>query len=289
MRVNETKEPRQAKLWLCAIMVVVSILCITLWDREGPSGPLHKTRNTVQTMTTPLARVGNFFTSPIRRWTADVNAGVISEEDAKTLYRQNTELRQQVIDLEEKLLEYQNLEMLFSAQQNPDYQGVPARVIGIPVNAWDQVITIDKGTNVNFDIGMPVVGPNGLLGQIIEVGSNYSKVRLITDRRGGVACMLQRTRDKGVVTGSLNGALTLEFVANEAEVERGDVVITSGEGGIYPPGIVVGEVIDAITSISSLYQTFRITPANNPRTIEIVLVLTNTSPYVETAELGVAR
>jgi len=270
-------------------MVVVAIICITLWDREGPSGPLHKTRSTVQTVTTPLARVGNFFTSPVRRWTAEVNAGVISEEDAKTLYKQNTELRQQVIDLEEKLLEYQNLELLFQAQKNPDYKGVPARVIGIPANAWDQVITINKGTKDGFDVSMPVVGPHGLLGQIVEVGPNYSKVRLITDRRSGVACMLQRSRTLGIATGSLSGTLTLEFVANEAEVEPGDVVITSGLGGIYPEGLVVGEVQDAITGVSNLYQIINVTPANNPRIVEDVMVLTNTSPFVETAELGISR
>ena len=286
MKVHETKEPRSAKLWLAAVMVVLSILCITLWDREGSTGPLHQTRIAVQTMTTPLARVGNFFTTPIRRWTADVNAGTISQEDARTLYKQNEELREQVLILEEKLLEYQNLDDLMAAQQNPSFGGIRARVIGIPVNAWDQVITINKGTSDGFDISMPVVGTHGLLGQIIEVGPNFSKVRLTTDRRSGVACMLQRTRTPGIATGSLSGTLTLEFVANKVEVEPGDVVITSGLGGIYPQGLVVGEVLDAITGISSLYQTIRVTPANDPRIVEEVLVLTNTAPFVETAELG---
>ncbi|MCL2819102.1 MAG: rod shape-determining protein MreC, partial [Actinomycetia bacterium] len=152
--------------------------------------------------------------------------------------------------------------------------------------AWDQVITINKGTSDGFDISMPVVGTHGLLGQIIEVGPNFSKVRLTTDRRSGVACMLQRTRTPGIATGSLSGTLTLEFVANKVEVEPGDVVITSGLGGIYPQGLVVGEVLDAITGISSLYQTIRVTPANDPRIVEEVLVLTNTAPFVETAELG---
>jgi len=289
MKVHETRELRSAKLWLLAIMVVLSILCITLWDREGPSGPLHKTRTAVQTMTTPLARVGNFFTAPVRRWTAEVNVGTISEEDAKTLYKQNEELRQQVLDLEERLLQYEQYEQLLEAQTNPKFKGVTARLIGIPVNAWDQVITIDKGASDGIDISMPVVGPNGLLGQITEVGRNFSKVRLITDRRSGVACKLQRIRTPGIVTGSFSGTLTLEFVANEAEVAPGDIVVTSGMGGIYPEGLVVGEVLDIILGESSLYQTIWVTPANDPRTIEQVMVLTNTAPYVETAELGGAR
>ncbi|MCL2491141.1 MAG: rod shape-determining protein MreC [Coriobacteriia bacterium] len=286
MRVHETKEPRSAQLWLAAVMIVLSILCITVWDREGPNGPLHSIRSGVQALSTPLARVGNFLTSPIRQWTAEVNVGNISQEDARTLYRQNEELRQQVLVLEERLLQFQNLEKLMEAQQNADYNGVSARVIGIPANAWDQVITINKGSNADFEVSMPVVGPQGLLGQIIEVGPNFSKVRLTTDRRSGVACMLQRTRTPGIATGSLSGTLTLEFVANEVEVEPGDVVITSGLGGIYPEGLKVGEVLDAITGISSLYQTIRVTPSNDPRVVEEVMVLTNTTPFVETAEIG---
>jgi rod shape-determining protein MreC len=136
---------------------------------------------------------------------------------------------------------------------------------------------------------MPVVGPNGLLGQIDSVGSNFSKVRLITDIDSGVACMLQRTRTPGIATGSLSGTLTLEFIANEAEISPGDVVVTSGMGGIYPAGLVVGEVLDAILGVSSLYQTIRVTPANDARTVEQVMVLTNTSPYVPTAGLGDPR
>ena len=289
MKVHETKEPRSAKLWLAATMVVLAILCITLWDREGPNGPLHVTRVMVQTVTTPLARVGNFFTSPIRQWTADVNVGTISEEDARTLYKQNEELRQQVLILEERLLQLQDFEALLKAQKNDDFGGVQARVIGIPGNAWDQVITINRGTNSGFAVSMPVVGPHGLIGQIVEVGPNYAKVRLITDRRSGVACMLQRTRTPGIATGSLSGTLTLEFVANEVEVVPGDVVVTSGLGGIYPEGLRVGEVLDAITGVSSLYQTIRVTPANDYRVVETVMVLTNTAPFVETAEIGAVR
>ena len=289
MKVHETREPRSAKLWLAALMVVLAILSITLWQREGPSGPLHMLRVGIQTVTTPLARVGNFFTSPIRQWTADVNVGNISQEDARTLYKQNEELRQQVLILEEKLIELQDFKDLLDAQVNPDFGGVQARVIGIPVNAWDQVITINKGTGDGLAISMPVVGTQGLLGQITEIGPNFAKVRLITDRRSGVACMLQRTRTPGIATGSLSGTLTLEFVANEVEVQPGDVVITSGLGGIYPEGLIVGEVLDAILGVSSLYQTIRVTPANDPRLVETVLVLTNTAPFVETAQLGASK
>jgi len=289
MKVHETKEPRSAKLWLAAVMVVLSILSITLWSREGNSGPLHVTRVAVQTLTTPLGRVGNFFTSPIRQWTAGVDVGNISQEDARTLYKQNEELRQQVLELEEQLLALQDFKDLLEAQTKPDFKGVQARVIGIPVNAWDQVITIDKGTNAGFEVSMPVVAAHGLLGQIVEVGPNFAKVRLTTDRRSGVACMLQRTRTPGIATGSLSGMLTLEFVANEVEVQPGDVVITSGLGGIYPEGLMVGEVLDAIIGVSSLYQTIRVTPANDARIVETVMVLTNTAPFVETAEIGVVK
>ena len=286
MKVQSAKEPREAKLWILAVMVVLAVLIITVWFREGDAGPLHRLRTGIHTVSSPLGSIGNLVTSPIRSWAVDVSDTSISQEDAKTLQRQNVELRAQIVALEEKLHRFENYEQLLAAQHNPEFDQVEARVIGIPVNAWEQVISINKGTREGIEVSMPVVGPKGLLGQIIEVGPNFSKVRLLNDRRSGVACMLQRTRTPGIATGSLSGMLTLEFVANEAEILPGDVVITSGMGGIYPAGLVVGEVLDALTGVSSLYQTIRVVPANNANALSTVFVLTNTAPFVETAILG---
>ncbi|MCL2024224.1 MAG: rod shape-determining protein MreC [Coriobacteriia bacterium] len=286
MKVQPTKEPREAKLWIAAVMVVLAILVMTVWFREGERGPLHQLRTGIQTVASPIGSIGNLVTSPVRSWAVDVSDVSISQEDARTLQRQNVELRAKVVELEEQLLRFETLEQLTAAQQNPEFEGVEAQVIGIPVNAWEQVITLNKGTREGIAISMPVVGPKGLLGQVVEVGPNFSKVLLITDRRSGVACMLQRTRTPGIGTGSLSGTLTLEFVANEAEVVPGDVVITSGMGGIYPAGLVVGEVLDALTGVSSLYQTIRVVPAHNINALSTVSILTNTAPFVETAPIG---
>jgi len=286
MKVQSAKEPREAKLWILAVMVVLAVLIITVWFREGDTGPLHQLRVGVQTVASPLGSVGNLVTSPVRNWAVDASDTSISQEDAKTLQRQNVDLRAKIVELEEKLLRFENYEQLLAARHNPELDYVEARVIGIPVSKWEQAITINVGTREGVEISMPVLGPKGLLGQVVEVGPNFSKVILLTDRRSGVACMLQRTRTPGIATGSLSGTLTLEFVANEAEILPGDVVITSGMGGIYPAGLVVGEVLDALTGVSSLYQTIRVVPANNPATLSTVFVLNNTAPFVETAVLG---
>ena len=83
---------------------------------------------------------------------------------------------------------------------------------------------------------MPVTAAQGLVGQVVEVAPNASKVRLITDRRSGVAAFVQRTRAAGIVQGSLEGALSLDFVDRKFKTQHGDVVVTSGIGGIYPEG-----------------------------------------------------
>ncbi len=123
---------------------------------------------------------------------------------------------------------------------------------------------------------MPVVGPLGLLGQTVAAASDSAKVRLITDQRSGVAAMVQRTRAPGIVRGSIEGDLTLDFVGNNQKVRVGDVVITSGIGGVYPKGIVVGEVVSAEKDAAGLYQKIEVTPASDLTGLEEVLVLTGT-------------
>lgn len=128
---------------------------------------------------------------------------------------------------------------------------------------------------------MPVLGPLGLLGQTVEVSKSSAKVRLITDPRSGVASMIQATRVEGIVNGSIDGHLSLDFVSRDATVTAGDVVITSGLGGVFPKGIIIGEVLEAVSTSGGLQQEIRVTPASDPSALEEVLVLVGRAPSAD--------
>ena len=121
---------------------------------------------------------------------------------------------------------------------------------------------------------MGVMSSCGLYGQVESVSSGTSVVRLITDADSSVSAMIQGTRSTGIITGSYDGTLVMEYVDAESSVGEGDIVITSGAGGTYPRGIVVGTVASVEKDSSKMYHRIIVTPISSIRNCEEVLVLT---------------
>ncbi len=280
MRVQGAEKSGSRVGWL-VVLVAISIALMTVWFREGDSGPLHRLRRGVQAVAAPVSATGEWITRPARgalAWASDLG---VSRSRLEDLRAQNERLRARVAELEEARLENARLTELVGLTKAREIDSLAAHVIGRPANAWEGVITIDRGSDDGLTNGMPVLGPLGLLGQTVEVSPSSAKVRLITDPRSGVAAMLQATRADGIVRGSIDGRLTLDFVSVDETVTPGDVVITSGLGGVYPKGIVIGEVQSADRTPSALQQLIRITPASDPLTLEEVLVVLQSRATIE--------
>jgi rod shape-determining protein MreC len=273
------------------VLIVLALLLTTLWYKEGTSGPVHRVRAGVIVVASPVAAVGEVVTRPVRgafRWVADLG---VSRSQLEALRQQNEKLRNTVASLEEARLENARLQTLVNFVQATRFKALGAHVIGRPTQ-WDRIITIDRGSADGVNAGMPVVGAvvpvtggsaeasaaGGLLGQTIEVTPHAARVRLITDQSSGVAAMVQSNRKEGVVHGSIDGALALDFVSHDTTVKAGDVVITSGMGGVYPKGILVGEVTKVQNLPSALYQDIALSPAANLGQLEEVLVLVGSTP-----------
>lgn len=255
------------------LFVVLSVLVITVWFRESPTGLLHRVRLGVQTVAAPVSAAGEFVTRPVRglfAWAGDLG---VSRSQLEQLRDQNEQLRSRVAELEEARLENERLNALLKITQTNKLDVLGAHVIGRPTNSWEGVITIDRGSRDGVKAGMPVIGSEGLLGQTVDVGPVTSKVRLISDQRSGVAAFVQRNRAPGIVRGSIEGGISLDFVSTETTVRAGDVVITSGMGGVYPKGLVIGEVIEVDRRRNRLYQEIAVRPAAELVRIEEVAVL----------------
>jgi len=279
---------------LLAVLIVLSLLITTVWYREGTSGPIHRVRDGVQAVSAPVGAVGEFVTSPVRgalRWVADLG---VSRSQFEALQQQNEKLRNTVAALEEQRLENIRLQALVNFAQATKLKALGAHVIGRPTQ-WDRVITLDRGTADGVHEGMPVVGSlgvvpahateasaaGGLIGQTIDVTAHSAKVRLITDQSSGVAAMIQSNRAEGIVHGAIDGGLSLDFVSHETTVKAGDVVITSGMGGVYPKGLLVGEVTNVANLPSALYQDIALSSSANLSSLEDVLILVGASPQIQ--------
>ena len=283
MRISQ-REKTGGDGWILALLVVAAFVLVTIYFREGPSGPLHSTRQAVQSVLAPVGRVGFAVTAPLRstaRWVEDLGA---SQRDLETLRAQNDEMRQRLIALEEARQENERLRELVDFVEVRELDAVGARVIGRPATLWDGVIVIDRGSDQGVDVGMPVLSAQGLIGQIVEVSGNSSRVRLITDQRSGVAAMLQSTRAEGVLNGSLDGQTTLDFVSRESTVTVGDVVLTSGMGGVYPRGLLIGEVADVQLTDADLFPKIQVRLSADPARLEEVVVLVRLP--LESGEVG---
>ncbi len=281
MRINQQPEKQGPKLTTLVIFVVLSVLLMTVWFREGDTGPLHRVQAATHAIAAPFSSVGEVVTRPVRglfAWAGDLG---VSRSELEELRSQNESLRKRVSELEEARLENERLRALVDAAASQESSSVVARVIGRPTNPWEDTITIGSGTSSGIAAGMPVVGPEGLLGQTVDVSTSSARVRLITDQRSGVAAMIQRTRAEGVLKGSIDGRLTLDFVSRETTVRAGDVVITSGMGGVYPKGLVIGEVERVDRSVNALYQDILVNGTARVASLEEVLVLTSGSEPVE--------
>jgi rod shape-determining protein MreC len=150
-----------------------------------------------------------------------------------------------------------------------------------PGNARD-LIAIDRGTNDGIAEGMVVLTAEGsLIGSIDSVTDRSAWVVLITDPASAVSAIVQESRTQGVVAGSVDGELVMEFVSETADVKEGDLVLTSGIGGRHPPGELIGQVIGVERTAQELFQSVSISPLADFTRLDAVLVLTTFHP-VET-------
>lgn len=254
-------------------LVIVSLLITTAWYREGVNGPLHAMRRGITVVSQPLATFGTVVTSPIRGVASWFGGLSVDRSAYRRLQRQNLELKQRLAQLEEARLESERIRELVDFAETEDLKTTGARVIGRPTDSRQRTILIDRGTSSGVRRGDPVIAAGGLLGQVIEVTPWSSRVRLITDSQSGVAVLVQRTRVNGIVRGSVDGPLKLEFLDKGTLPKSGDVLITSGLGGVYPKGIVVGEVTGVTSRRADLFPLITVASRVDLSRIEEVLVL----------------
>lgn len=188
------------------------------------------------------------------------------------LEAENRRLRAELVQLEEYRLENERLKRLLDFTENQQTRGVAARVIGADATSWFATATIDKGSAQGVKEGMAVVNDQGLVGRVVRCAPHSSRVLLVTDASSAVATLVERTRTRGVARGTGEG-LTLDYVALPEDVEPGDVVVTSGLGGVFPKGLPLGTVTAVTRGGFGMFQSITVLPAVDVTRLEEVLVV----------------
>ncbi len=188
-------------------------------------------------------------------------------------------LQTQVIQLQQQLTDTQVLAALVDfSQSSPESVYKAASVIGRDPSPFLHYIIINTGSNDGIRRGMPVVTNQGLVGHIDAVIADAARVQLITDPASAVNVRLQNADTDALLAGSLTGDLALEMISQDLEVQEGDVILTSGLGGDYPPDLLVGQLFNLRKRDYELFQQASVQSTVDFSRLEIVLVIMNFKP-----------
>ncbi|HJO58213.1 MAG TPA: rod shape-determining protein MreC, partial [Nitrospinaceae bacterium] len=196
----------------------------------------------------------------------------VSRENDRLL-KEVDQLNRRNSDLLEIIERQGRIKKLQKANKNGKLKSLAALVIGRDSTQWSKMIFIDKGTDDGIRGNVAVVTDAGIVGHTIHSTATTSKVLLITDSRSAVDSLFQDTRVPGVSTGTGEGLCKVKFVPIDAELRVGDRVISSGLGGVFPRGWVVGTVVRTVKRKQGLFQDVVVAPGVDLSRLENVLVL----------------
>lgn len=259
--------------WITLTLLIGSGVLLTILDSTGALvGVLGFVRDPLTTITD--------WTSARADDAGDIIAGprnlAAAREEIADLQAQVDEQARLIEELSEAQGEAQVLRDLFNrAAETPEYRRVMADVIGQDTNPAIESILIDKGVEDGVRTGMPVESARGLVGQIYRASNNASQVALLTETASAIPVRLGTTRATGILRGAGRGALpTIDWIDLQYVVEVGELVMTSGLGGKFPAGMVIGRVVQVERNEAELFQRAVVQPAVDFRTLETVFVVT---------------
>jgi rod shape-determining protein MreC len=196
------------------------------------------------------------------------------------LREENQHLRKKIDTLEREKQRHEEmiaantrLAELLNLKETFDDPVVAAQVIGVDPTGWFRAVMVNKGKLDGVRVDMPVVSARGVVGRVVSVSSHYAKVLLIIDQNSAVDILVQRSRDRGMVKGMFTDVCRMDYLVSTSDVVVGDVVLTSGLGGVFPKGLLVGQVTSVDETPGELFKEVLVKPAVEFSKLEEVLIL----------------
>ena len=251
------------------LLTVILILIISMADRKEFT-VLHKFGlEVIGPFQTAISKVSNYSGSIRQKYV-----------DLLSVREENEQLRQELLQYRTANIEYREalatnvrLQKLLELKESLPPPTLTAEIVGKDPSLWFRTLTINRGSSDGVQKGMPVVTVEGVVGQILTSSPNYSKVLLATDPNSAVDVITQKTRVHGIVKGLGRDAFGLNYVFKSAVVEKGDFVLTSGLGGVFPKGLMVGSVLEITNSRRGMFQKIEIEPAVDFSQLEHLIII----------------
>ncbi|WP_303720820.1 rod shape-determining protein MreC [Malonomonas rubra] len=261
---------RYRNLLLAAALLIATLLLYSYNLRQKDATTFFE--RAVLTLASPFQSVIDNITDGISDGWQHYLWLVDTEKRNDQLEQENSQLHSALQQVEEFRLQNERLRKLLAFVDDLDRPALPAQVIGEDVSSWARTVTIDKGSRAGLRAGLPVVAAEGVVGRIIKAAPNSSRVLLVTDASSAIAAMVQRTRTRGVVRG-LGAKMSLDYALRGADIERDDLLVSSGMGGVFPKGLPLGKVSGVERDQYGLFQWVEVSPAVDFSHLEEVLVI----------------
>lgn len=267
--------------WKFKILVIVAVFLVGIMAYAGANGRLTAApQELLSVVLTPLQKV----TSALSGGAASVWEKYTSIDDVmdrnEQLEAENAELRQQMVDYDRIKAENDAYKALARIQDtNSEASYVSAFVIGRdPLDEFGG-FTLDQGSTDGVAVNDAIISDRGyLLGVVVEVDATSCKVMTILHPSFNAAGVISRTRENGIITGSAdyaaNGQCVLTNLDRATEARKGDQVITTGLGGVFPANLLVGTVQEVVPEQSGKSSSAVILPGADPRTVKHVFIVT---------------
>ena len=268
-RVQPVQRARQLIL-LIGSLLVLSLLLIVLDGRDVLDGP----KSLVGGLVTPIGRALTGAGSSLNS-DSNVDGDVLQQLEDVT--RERDELAAENARLRELVAEVDQLRSQVGFEEtHPELTAVTAAVIGRDPTGVEKFILIDRGSNDGLEVGMAVVSPNFLVGEVIEVDENRAKVLLMIDAGFQTGARLQISRGSGIVYGlwQAGGRAEMRHIPIDTEVNPEETIVTSGRSLMIPEGLIVGKILEVHRDELGSEITLSVLPLVDFDTLETVTVIT---------------
>lgn len=255
------------------LLIILCIMLASLNSKYEQILPMGK--SILLEIVSPLQRIITLLINPFIKSIKAINKLSNLLEENRLLTDKVMLLSKEETKLKELERENRELRQLLGSSYYEQFEVKSATIIGKVDTDWKLSLFINKGSNQGIKINMPVVNQSGLTGKVITTSNNFSEVRLLTDVNSSVAAMVQSSRKTGIIQGTRGSTFEMDLVTKEADIKIGDIIITSGLGGIFPKGILIGRVYDVKNLDYELYKTIKVLPVYNYENLEEVLIITN--------------
>jgi rod shape-determining protein MreC len=261
-----------------SIALFITILTSTL-SLMGQTDPI---KNALNTLTLPLRYAGNKISEGIEGFKRYFDSLEELHKENESLREEINSLRGELADKNATKEENERLrDYLAMKEKYRDFKLNEALIIGREGEDHATFFTLNKGKNDGIEVGMAVMVKEGLVGSICDAGPDWSRVRVINEASASAGAYVQRRGEIGVLCGDIaykdTGLCTLKYLKENADVEEGDLIFTSGEGSVYPSGIYVGKVTSVNSDGFSRSKTATVECAVDFEALDYVIVITDST------------